>query len=265
MPIYDLFLLVYHRICSFVVIHRIIFHVNPNSYTAWLGAVDRQYPAYLLELRTPPPPFGWQPPSPALEYMVIRPSDWIACSPGHVGRRLSRDTQECQIWALEFSLTVLRSSRACLRLCIRFWISLTYTDHHHFHLLSSPFSYLIITIFIPYHCHLSSSLRNLELLFQPPEWKQVVLLFPSYHGFARILPWFCHNTTNRRISRATPAVFYASPMPDFSTSSDSCLRPVTYVHQMSFLCQSYAYQGILRNWSLDFSWFCDRLETTLRA
>ncbi len=28
--------------------------VNPNLYTAWLGMVDRQYPAYLLNLRTLP-------------------------------------------------------------------------------------------------------------------------------------------------------------------------------------------------------------------
>ncbi len=66
-------------------------------------------------------------------------------------------------------------------------ISILVPYHHHFHTLSSPFSILIITVFIPYHCHLSLSLRNLELLFQPPEWKQVVLLFPSC--------WFCQDFT----------------------------------------------------------------------
>jgi hypothetical protein len=42
---------------------RNYFHVNLNSYMAWywLGAVDRQYPDYLLDLRIPP--FCWQPPS----------------------------------------------------------------------------------------------------------------------------------------------------------------------------------------------------------
>ncbi len=42
------------------VIHRIqseiIFHGNPNLYMELLGTVDRQYPSYHLDLRTPPPP-----------------------------------------------------------------------------------------------------------------------------------------------------------------------------------------------------------------
>ncbi len=35
---------------------KIIYHVNPNLHTERLGTVDRQYPAYLLDLRHPPPP-----------------------------------------------------------------------------------------------------------------------------------------------------------------------------------------------------------------
>jgi hypothetical protein len=47
----------FHRlfIASILVI---IFHVNPNSYMAGLGIVDRQYPAYILDLRTPPHPLS---------------------------------------------------------------------------------------------------------------------------------------------------------------------------------------------------------------
>ena len=44
-----LFIAVIHRIQS-----EIIFHLNPNLYTAWLGTV--YHPAYLWNLRTPPPP-----------------------------------------------------------------------------------------------------------------------------------------------------------------------------------------------------------------
>ncbi len=52
-------LLVYRRICSFAGYHgiqsEILFHGHPNLYTAWLDAVDCQYPAYISDLRTPPP------------------------------------------------------------------------------------------------------------------------------------------------------------------------------------------------------------------
>jgi hypothetical protein len=35
---------------------KIIFHLNPNLYTEWLGTVDRQYLAYLSDLNPRPPP-----------------------------------------------------------------------------------------------------------------------------------------------------------------------------------------------------------------
>jgi hypothetical protein len=40
------------------------FLVNPTSYTVWLVTPDRWYPAYLLDLRTRPPPFSVDPSSP---------------------------------------------------------------------------------------------------------------------------------------------------------------------------------------------------------
>jgi hypothetical protein len=43
---------VIHRIQS-----KIIFHENTNLYMEWLGTIDCQYRAYLVDLRTPPPPF----------------------------------------------------------------------------------------------------------------------------------------------------------------------------------------------------------------
>jgi hypothetical protein len=43
-----------------------MFHVSPNSYTAWLGMVHRQYPAYPLDLSPPPPPSVGNPPPPNL-------------------------------------------------------------------------------------------------------------------------------------------------------------------------------------------------------
>jgi hypothetical protein len=41
---------VIHRIQS-----KIIFHENTNLYIEWLGTIDCQYRAYLVDLRTPPP------------------------------------------------------------------------------------------------------------------------------------------------------------------------------------------------------------------
>ncbi len=77
--------LLYRRICSFAgeSMPKLVFCVNSNSYTAWLGTVDSQCPAYLLDLRTPPP---WHPPAPSISRvwevgMVIRSADRIACLP----------------------------------------------------------------------------------------------------------------------------------------------------------------------------------------
>ncbi len=97
----------YRWICSFAGYSshpfQNYFHANPKSYMAWLGAVDRQYPAYLLDLRPPPPhpaPFSvGNPPPPPRWYslgIVISPAGRIVCLPGHVGGGRSSDSQKGQ-------------------------------------------------------------------------------------------------------------------------------------------------------------------------
>jgi hypothetical protein len=74
--------------------------------------------AYLLDLRTPPPPVPsignpstpkhWQGVG-----MVIKQSDRIACPPGRVvGGGQSSDTPKRLIRALEYSVIILRRNRA---------------------------------------------------------------------------------------------------------------------------------------------------------
>ncbi len=86
--------------------HRLFIASSPKLYFSetltciqhgyWLGAVD--HPAYVLDLRTPPPPFVGTPP-PLLRYgMVIRQSDRINCLPGHVGRGWY--LQQFDLWIL---------------------------------------------------------------------------------------------------------------------------------------------------------------------
>jgi hypothetical protein len=94
---------------------RNYFHVNPNSYSAWYGMVDRHYPASLLNLITlPPTPFLLStPPSIGMSVgMVISPSDHILFSLQHRQRTVKQypNTQKGQTWALESLVTFLRSN-----------------------------------------------------------------------------------------------------------------------------------------------------------
>ncbi len=161
-----------HRIHS-----EIIFHVNPNLYTAWLGTVDRQYPAYRLDLRTHHPTLSLAappPPTPRPHSSLGKVKEWWSDNlTGLCGRRTIKPYPRASnflIWALESSVTVLRSSRA-VELGIGFWISAhgDGSSLQYFHTLSSP-SFII---FEEYH-H----------LFQPQKWKGGCFAFIK-------LPWFC--------------------------------------------------------------------------
>ena len=80
---------------------RNYFHVNLNSYTAWLGPIDSQYRAYLLTPEPHPRPHplsvGNPPPPQGLvkcgKKIVISPAECIPCLPGRMGGGWSSDTQ----------------------------------------------------------------------------------------------------------------------------------------------------------------------------
>jgi hypothetical protein len=135
---------------------------NPHWYMEWLGTVD---PGLSLGPENPPVPFSVATPPPPSGHdrgikMVIRQSDCTACLPGHVGRGRSSNTQERLFFSSDSSVTVLKqtSGRFCLDLDLHslFWKS---ANRHG-----------IITIFLTYHHHLSSSSRNLTTC-STTQWK----------------------------------------------------------------------------------------------
>ncbi len=94
---------------------RNYFHVNHNSYTAWVSAVDLRYIAYLLDLRALPRPFFLgtpPPPPPALAESgnggwLYRLSTWP------LGRRTVKRFPEGSNWALKSLVTVwIRNQKA---------------------------------------------------------------------------------------------------------------------------------------------------------